>query len=387
MPATTRKTALILSGGGARGAYQVGVLKAVGEILQSKKMDNPFDILSGVSAGAINTVSLACSKDDFNTSINKMIYLWSRIKPSQVFNVQLLSVGKLTQIFRSQNSFNAILSTDPLKETLNKYIDFKQIDKNIKLKKFETVILTANNYNTNCAVSFYDTNAKLNKNQTHWPDSRRRPQETDLRVEHVLASAAIPLLFPPVEIDGFKYGDGCVRNNTPCSPSLRMGAEKLFVVGVRTQKVIEKSKAQTKLKAAEDSTLNDDHNVTMLKIINTLLNAIMLDSVEQDVHRILKINELVKKAELKNEDLPTGLREIPALCISPSQGLGELAREYAHKLPRLLRTTLNMFGSLDDANEILSYLMFDGDYCTKLIEIGYQDALDCKKDIINFFEA
>lgn len=385
----SQKTALILSGGGARGAYQVGVLKGLAEILESKKMKtNPFQILSGVSAGAINTAKLASCPDDFSTSVEKLIYLWSQLKSDQVYKTNLFSLDlfSIAKIFkdRSSLSFNALLDTTPLKKLLEEHIDFKQIAQNIKDKKYESVIITANNYHHQAAVSFIDKQSGIKKSA--WHDSRRVPEYTTLDVEHVMASAAIPVLFPPININGDDYGDGCVRNNTPCSPSLRMGAEKLFVVGVRTQNFFDEP--------ATPASANDHRKTSLVNIFNTLLNAVLLDSVEQDVHRIQRINELVRKANLHEVETtePNAknktklLKEIPALCISPSVNIGEIARAHAHHLPRLLRTTLNAFGSLDDANEIISYLLFDADFCKKLISHGYDDAFSSKKEICDFFE-
>lgn len=367
-----KKTALILSGGGARGAYQVGVLKGLAEILKAKKIQDPFQILSGVSAGAINTAKLASSPDDFSTSVEKLVYLWSQLKSDHVFKMNLLSFNSLsiTKLLGGKSSFNfnSLLDTEPLKQLLEENIDFEQIAQNVKNKKYESVIITANNYFNKAAVSFID---KSSTKKDKWNDSRRIPEYTPIALEHVMASSAIPVLFPPITIDGVDYGDGCVRNSTPCSPSLRMGANKLFVVGVRAQKPFDHAMPETRKHAS------------FVTIINTLLNAVLLDSVEQDVHRILRINELVRQC---NSSTPTTLKEIPALCISPSLNIGELAREYAHHLPRILRTSLNTFGSLDDANEIISYLMFDAEFCKKLISYGYDDAFTHEKKIHEFFE-
>ncbi len=380
-----KKTALILSGGGARGAYQVGVLKGLAEILKKERIKNPFQILSGVSAGAINTAHLASQTEDFSTSVEKLIYLWSQLKAGQVFQVNLFSINKLsiTQLFSLKNStsdtkFNSLLKTDALQKLLLEHIDFAQIQKNIENKKFDSVIITSNSYYHNSAVSFIAT--QKNSKKLQWNDSRRHPLLTPIQVEHVMGSSAIPILFPPVKINGTDYGDGCVRNSTPCSPSLRLGADKLFVIGVRSQKNFE---ALTDLEQSPEQ----EKSVSMISLLNTLLNAVLLDSVEQDVQRILRINALIQNVQSgetsKNKKL---LKEVPALCISPTINIGQLARQYAHKLPRLLRTSLSAFGSLDDAHEIISYLMFDSEFCKKLISYGYEDALSNQKDIINFFE-
>ena len=181
------------------------------------------------------------------------------------------------------------------------------------------------------------------------------------------------MLFPPIAIEDHFFGDGCVRNNTPCSPSIRMGAEKLFVIGVRNQMGGE----TVNTKAAMQPSL--------IRILNTLLNAVLLDSVEQDVFRIQRINELVALTSATTRE-KQNLKKIEALCISPSQDIGEIARQQAHHLPRLLRMTISTFGHLDEASEILSYLLFNPQFCRKLIDMGYEDALNSKAAIHTFFE-
>lgn len=156
-----------------------------------------------------------------------------------------------------------------------------------------------------------------------------------------------------------------------------MGAKKLLVIGVRSA-----NGGGAPLK--EDSP--QIHEASMVRILNTLLNAVMLDAVEQDVQRIQRLNQLHDEASASNANFKaTTLKKIPALCISPSQDIGELARTKAHHVPRILRMTINAFGDLDEASELLSYLLFDGDFCKSLISMGHQDCLNQKNDILNFF--
>jgi len=373
------KTALILSGGGARGAYQVGVLKGLSEILKGENLKNPFKILSGVSAGAINCGHLAANIDQFDVAIEKLVYLWSNISSEQVFKTDFLSLNKFSLGLFGEKKLNALLDTSPLKTLIEKNCDFSRIQKNLDQEIIESVIITANNYDLNSAVSFIQTR---NKENLVWSESRRHAELATINPNHIMASSAIPMLFPPVLINNSYFGDGCVRNNTPCSPSLRMGAEKLFVIGVRMQTRLEKD-AQSKAPPTEKN--NEHKEPSMIRVLNTLLNAVLLDGVEQDVHRIQRINDLVSKTDLKIRET-NGLKIVPALCISPSENIGEIARQYAHHLPRLLRMTISTFGNLDEASEILSYLLFNPQFCRKMIEIGYKDALNHKTEIQNFFK-
>ncbi len=365
------KTALILSGGGARGAYQVGVLKGLAEILPEKK-ESPFQILSGVSAGAINCAKLASEIEHFSNAVEKCVYLWSQISSDKVFKTDFLSLNKFSLGLFGEKKLNSVLETGPLRELIIENCDFSKIKKNLDQEIIESVIITANNYEHSSAISFVQTREK----SPIWKESRRQAKLTEINADHILASSAIPMLFPPIKIGDHYFGDGCVRNNTPCSPAIRMGAEKLFVIGVRQQ-----------LGAESGATKYDqdkEKSPSMIRILNTLLNAVLLDSVEQDVMRIQRINQLTQFVDSKKK-MASGLKEIPALCISPSQDIGEIARAHAHRLPRLLRMTISAFGSLDDASEILSYLLFEPHFCRELIDMGYQDAMDSKSQIKKFF--
>lgn len=379
-PQAKPKTALILSGGGARGAYQVGVLKGVSEILKEKKQ-SPFQILSGVSAGAINCGKLASDIEHFGNAVEKLTYLWSKISPDQVFKTDFLSLNKFSLGLFGEKKLNSLLETSPLRDLIEKSCDFNRIAKNLEDEVIESVIITANNYDQSSAISFVQTR----QHHSTWKESRRQALLTEIGVDHIMASSAIPMLFPPVQIAQKDfYGDGCVRNSTPCSPAIRMGAEKLFVIGVRTQLDAEKFK-QWETRHAKKAASTP----SMIKILNTLLNAVLLDSVEQDVIRIERINRLarqVNKLSKVGDIKEDHLKVIPALCISPSQDIGELARQHAHHLPRLIRMTISAFGQLDEASEILSYLLFEPDFCKALINMGYKDAIDSKEQIENFFE-
>ncbi|AGH95545.1 patatin-like phospholipase family protein [Pseudobdellovibrio exovorus] len=370
----SHKTALILSGGGARGAYQAGVLKGLSEILPEKKK-SPFQIISGVSAGAINSVKLASELESFSNAIERMTFLWSQMTPDQVFKTDLLSVNRLSLgLFGSgSKGFDALLDTAPLNQLLNAHCDFSGIKRNIDSGNLESLIITSNNYNSGAATSFIQSSSS----KLTWKESRRIAQLSEINSDHIMASAAIPMLFPAIRIGSQYYGDGCVRNNTPCSPAIRMGADKLFVVGVRTQ-----LHAETAARA--DKNVADTHKPSIISIFNTLLNAVLLDSVEQDVQRIQRINQLIDLTGYSGTQ-NKGFKKIPALCISPSQDLGEIARQHAHRLPRLIRMTISAFGSLDEASEILSYLLFDPHFCRKAIEMGYNDAMDSKSQIEQFF--
>lgn len=376
------KTSLILSGGGARGAYQVGVLKALSEIIKPLKIENPFPLLSGTSAGAINAAKLASSEGSFHDAVSELVLLWSEISSDKVFKAEILSLKNigLSSFFSSekQSKFNSLLDTSPLKKLISDSCDFNQIEKNISQKKLDSLIITANNYTHSSAYSFIQTFHNLEAEDMMWAESRRKAIKTEMTVDHIMASSAIPFLFPPVTLENQPFGDGCVRNQTPTSPSIKMGADQLFIIGVRAQHKGE----------VTSSPLSVNHQeASMIRVMNTLLNAVLLDSVEQDVQQIMRINELLDGLE-KTEVIVQNklLRKLPLIYISPSQDIGELARKKAHHLPRILRMTINAFGDLDEASEMLSYLMFDADFCKQLISMGYADCINYKQEILQFFE-
>lgn len=375
-----KNTALVLSGGGARAAYQVGVLQGISEILKNEKIKSPFRILSGTSAGAINTAKLACTNGDFASAVSELVQLWTNINTDQVFKADLMSLKTLgfgSLLGGQKKIFNSVLDTAPLKNLIEKNCDFNNIQSNLENGLFDSVIITANNYSRNSAVSFIQTASRVNDSLMKWKEVRRKAVHAQLKPEHILASAAIPMLFPPIQLNGEPYGDGCVRNNTPCSPSIRMGADKLFVIGVRS--------LNNRTSSFKDESPHI-HEASMVRILNTLLNAVMLDAVEQDVQRIQRLNQLYDEASASQTNFKSAtLKKIPALCISPSQDIGEIARTKAHRVPRILRMTINAFGDLDEASELLSYLLFDGDFCQSLISMGYQDCLNQKAEILNFF--
>lgn len=376
------KRGLILSGGGARGAYQVGVLQALGHICDELNIKSPFQVYSGVSAGSINASFMATYAHDFPRGVEALVQLWSELKPEMVFQSDVIAIGKKLGLKFANFSFgqftadevrNSLLDTTPLKQLLQKNLNLNQLQKNINDGFLESLVVTAMAYNSSQAVSF----VQGKKGLTSWNKPRRKSEFTSITPEHIMASSAIPMLFPPIKIDDHFYGDGCVRNATPCSPSLRLGAEKLFVVGVR----------RMSLNASDIKALSDVRPPSMIRIINVILNTVLLDGIEHDIERIESANKLAALIKSKDVSLDKDhkqLKHIDYVCISPSEDIGLLASERAAKLPRMLRFFLKTFGNIEDAHELVSYLLFEADFCKKLIEIGYHDGLEQRDSIVKF---
>jgi NTE family protein len=374
----SRVKGLVLSGGGARGAYQVGVLKAVGEICEKKRIANPFQILTGVSAGAINATSLASHTNDFPAGARVLERLWSELRSDQVFRTDAVSLSKIGLQWMGELSLGgltggtggrSLLDTSPLRKLIEDNLDFPAISDRIREGSLFSVGITAMDYRNSATITFVQGNESL----TLWERARRRAEKTHIRVEHVLASSAIPLLFPPVAVDHRYFGDGCVRNQAPCSPALHLGAKKILVIGVRKQG----------LTADEVNATRTPGAPSVARIANVLLNSVLLDSVETDVERLARVNEFLERVpEAHLEHM--NFRPVPFVFISPSEDIGAMAAKMSSRLPRFIRYLLKGLGPLEDASELISYLLFEPDFCQALIALGYRDGMKQQKQIEQF---
>ncbi|MGZ3743986.1 MAG: patatin-like phospholipase family protein [Pseudobdellovibrionaceae bacterium] len=373
--------ALVLSGGGARGAYQVGVLSAISDIAQASGIHEAFEIYSGVSAGAINASFLAAGADDFSASCKGLVDLWSQLTSNQVFYSDITSIGKIGFNWVKSVSVGgitgatpgqALLDTTPLFHLIKERLPFAKIQNNLDHGVLKALAITALDYQSSTAITF----VQGQKDLPDWERSRRKSEKTQISAEHVLASAAIPLLFPPVGVDRRFFGDGCVRNTAPCSSSIYLGATKLMIIGVRRQ-------APT---AYEQRVLQNQKAPSVARVLNVLLNAVLLDGAELDVERLMKVNALI-------DQIPPGVHEglaykkLDFVWISPSADIGEIAAQKHMKLPPIIRYLLKGLGSINEASEIVSYLLFDPSFCTQLIEIGYEDGMKQKEEIRKFLES
>lgn len=366
------KVGLVLSGGGARGAYQVGVLQGLSDILKKHQLPSPFRIYTGVSAGAINAAFLAAYADDFHEGTARLADLWSNLTSDQVFASDAVQMGKIAITWARDLGFGALtgsapgkalLNTDPLRQLLENNLKVESIRKHIDAGDLDALALTAVDYETSHSVTFVQGRDGL----PSWQKSRRHSEKAQIGVEHVMASSAIPLLFPAASLGSAWFGDGCVRNSQPCAPALYLGAERLLVVGVR--------------QVGFGGTAPAHHPPSVARVINLLLNAVLLDGVELDVDRLGRMNELVRRVpEDARENL--NFRIVDYALVSPSANIGKLATERAHKLPRIVRYLLKGLGDVDDAAELISYLMFEPEFCQTLMRLGREDALRQEADIM-----
>ncbi|MCB9026093.1 MAG: patatin-like phospholipase family protein [Bdellovibrionaceae bacterium] len=361
-----KKTALVLSGGGSRGAYQAGVLKAFSHICHDCKSTLPMDIVTGASAGAINASFIASQIQDERKAADNLCNLWSNLKTEEVFEMRTfsltkralklargVSLGGLDEKLRS-GPFS-LLDTTPLRNLLSRSIDFNQINKNIKSQKINALAITATDYSTSKGVTF----VHCKDSQTMWTGAQRLSLTAEITIDHVMGSSAIPFFFVPTKIDNKFYGDGCLRNTAPLSPAIHLGADKLFVVGVRNESDYEGKLIEP----------------TLARLLSVVTNAVFLDAIDSDLERL----ELFNKSRIKK------MRPIDSFYLSPSKDLAQIAKEKMESLPTLLKFLIRGLGSDEESAELVSYLMFEREYTESLIELGYKDVLSQETQILEFF--
>ena len=372
------KTALVLSGGGARAAYQVGVLKAIADLFP-KNSCNPFSIITGTSAGAINAVAIAASANNFRLSIKKVEKIWTELSVEQVYNAHTLHLlGNIMRLGMSM--FNsgmarkrplALLDNSPLRELLRHSIQFRNIQKRIDNGYLEAVGITASAYSGGESVTFYQGVRSVQP----WHVARKVGQPALLSIEHLMASSALPTIFPAELLGREYYGDGALRQISPISPALHMGADRVVVIGVSGNASVDQNKPE-------------DHPPSMAKTVGHIFNSAFLDALDTDLDHLMRVNDLLAILENENPNAPTGdLRRIDLLCIEPSIEFDKLAEMHVADLPRSMRAVLNITGATQrgGGGSMASYLLFEGAFSRELIKHGYQDAMDQKSIIQQFF--
>ena len=373
-----KKIGLILSGGGARAAYQVGVLKAINKILP-KTLGNPYDIIAGTSAGAINGVALASYAEHHHIGIRHLERIWTNFKPNLIYRTDFKGVVKtLSRLTRTtligrkyKHDRVSLLDNAPLRGLLSEVIKFDNIQKAIDSGALHAMCVTGSGLDSGESVSFFQGHYSI----VNWQRHRRIGYRSRIGIDHLMASSAIPMIFPSVKINQEYYADGAVRQLAPISPALHLGAEKILVIGVSG----EAHKRKEKVEATAYP--------TPASIMGHMLNAAFLDSMETDVERLQRINRTVDKIpEDVRKKHGMELKPIELLEINPSSSMDEIAGRHVDELPRVIRLALGGSGNTSrNGSGILSYLLFSSGFCKDLIALGYKDGMARRDEIERFF--
>ena len=369
------RAGLVLTGGGARAAYQVGVLKAVRELLGNPAR-NPFPILCGTSAGAINAACLAASADDFNAGVAKLLAFWERMRCEHIYRTDAWSIMKSgarwlsALMLLSRRNPLALLDNAPLRDLIEKNIPIERIQTHLDSGAIYAVCVTASGYTSGQSVSFYQGGSGLEG----WERNQRVGAAVTLKVEHLLASAALPFLFQAVKLHREYFGDGSMRQIAPVSPALHLGADRVLIVGSGRQSV-------------EQPRARSDTYPSLAQIAGHALNSIFLDSLAVDIERLERINRTVRLIPADRlAESSTQLRPVRVLFITPSQPIERIAARFVHELPRTVRFILRPTGALNRSGSVLvSYLLFEESFCRALIDLGYQDTISREAELREFF--
>jgi NTE family protein len=376
-PPLPPKVGLILTGGGARAAYQVGVLRAIAAMLP-KGARNPFPVICGTSAGAINAASLAVAARNFHEGVRQLVDVWENFHVDQVYRsdpigVLFNSVRILASLVFNKHDAISLLDDSPLTKLLVHRLPFRGIQKSINSGDLHALGITAWGYTSGQSVTFYQGV----KDIAAWDRERRVGISTNIGVEHLVASSAIPFLFPAMRINREYFGDGSMRQFAPISPALHLGAERILVIGVHDTLNEHPDRARTA------------SYPPMAQIAGHVMNSIFLDSLDIDLERLQRINEIIQlipRETLENNSMQ--LRPIETLIISPSEAINKIAERYAHTLPRTMRLAYRTIGAMGrDGSTLLSYLLFEKPFCQALIKLGYQDTMSRKNEVLQFIGA
>lgn len=370
------ETGVVLTGGGARAAYQVGVLRAISDMYPD--WEHPFRVIVGTSAGAINAVALAGGGGIFRHNVSRLERIWAELQVDQIYRSQTLdilrnmsSVARRLLAGSAQGLPMALLNNSPLRHLLATEVDFAAVGQAIRDNRLSAVGVNACGYSTGQNVCFFDAREGL----ASWTHGQRAGCRTTLELSHVMASSAIPTVFPPVLINREYFGDGVTRQMAHVSPALRLGAERVLVIGV----------SANHRHAPERP--NKPGMPGFGQIFAQVFNGMFLDTLDYDLERLRLVNQmvdLIPPQRLKAANLE--LRPVRLLEISPSEPFDALASQYLDGMPAVLRKlTGAQAGQGTPGASLASYLLFDHRFCQALIKLGYQDAQRQSRQIEDFF--
>ena len=361
---------LMLSGGGARNAYQVGVLKAIAEHLP-EGAPSPFRVISGTSAGAINAGGLAAGAHNFRQCIDDLENVWGNLKISDVYQTDKVSsiraaAATILQLVRVRDTADqprSILDNAPLQALLEKNIDFDRFQKNIDEGWLDAVAFNTSSYTSGKSISYF----MGNQNIQEWDVVRRKGVRDTLTVEHLMGSSAIPMVFPAVRIRNDYQGDGALRQTSPLSPLLSMGANRLLIIGVSNS-------------ANESDTPNTIERPypSPGQISGYLFESLFLESLDADLERLEHYNTLLRNVPGRHIQLDGSvIQPVDKVVITPSVDVRDIVSRHMHRFPKSMKVVLRVLGAhKPEGRQISSYLLFESSFCQELMELGYSDGKD-----------
>lgn len=366
------KLGLVLQGGGARGAYQVGVLKAIAQIYE--KTINPFPIISGVSVGAVNASALVTNAEDIQNAVAKLEKMWRNIKTKNIFDpspkAMLTIAGRFVYscFFKLPIHKRGWFNNNPMRELLKKQFNRDAVNEMKQKGAIDGFCVTSSCYKRGVAISHFESQSQKQR----WQRARREGEPTEISVDHIMASAALPCIFPAVAMEDSFHGDGAMRLTEPLSPAIRLGANKLLAIGTRDAEI--KPKGENKIEYPSGADM-----------IGYAFDILFNDNLDADIERLNRINNLLNSMTKEQKD-KCNYENINILVLQPSKDLCEIALKYENRMPICLRYILKILSAGASDGRLSSYMLFEPEFINELINLGYDDTIKKNKEIKMFLK-